>query len=102
MTIRVEDRSYYPLWTRIIRDLERAKTLGEEYKGTKINCPPENIAKLKKAIIKEKDVDETWRLKRYYKLQIKAVTLGNDEVALEFKLIRYREREITTAVLIKN
>lgn len=90
-----EGRTYLPLWRQILRDFESSPG-----RGTYVRCPPQNIAKIKKALAKEKDMDTTWKKKRYYKLTSTEVKIGDKIVGLRFTLVLYRTRELTTATLL--
>lgn len=86
------DKTYTPIWNKI-------KT--NKLEPTVVSCPPANVARLKKALAKEKDQDTTWPEKRYYKLVSKPHYIGDVVCGLEFKLVIYRERELATELIIR-
>jgi hypothetical protein len=91
------EREYSKYWKQILTNhLERKQT-------TVISCPPDKVNTLKRMISKEKDMDQNWDIKRYFKLTTKQVKdVNGDVTGLEFKLVLYREREIVTSELLRN
>lgn len=80
------ERRYAPIWEAI-----KADALSKEPKGVMVNCSERLFPRIKKAVIKEKDVDAAFKDEGYRRLEFEFFVadpvLGT---GIRFRLIDYR------------
>lgn len=85
--MKSKKRQYQEVWETIKQNVN--KTIS-------VTCPnePGLRKRYRKAIIKEKDIDISWKYKRYYRL-----TVTEDDKGLHFTLKLYRTAELAGRAL---